>query len=107
MVVRTWTVHSFQPPYCTSRSNLLRPLGTFTRRVTPPVRNSTFPATATGNRKLVNVTIAPQLLQENDAEALEDLVTVAVNRALEQAEKLAEAESTAMGRDMLPGFPGL
>ncbi len=64
-------------------------------------------ATATGNRKLVNLSISPELLQENDAEALEDLITVAVNRALEQAEKLAEAESSAMGRDLLPGFPGL
>lgn len=64
-------------------------------------------ATVTGNRKLVNLQISPVLLQENDAEALEDLVTVAVNRALEQAEKVAEAESAAMGRDMLPGFPGM
>lgn len=64
-------------------------------------------ATATANRKLVNIQISPELLQDNDAEALEDLITVAVNRALEQAEKIAEAESAAMGRDMLPGFPGL
>jgi DNA-binding YbaB/EbfC family protein len=64
-------------------------------------------ATVTGNRKLVNLQISPELLQDSDAEAIEDLVTVAVNRALEQAEKVAEAESTAMGKDMLPGFPGL
>ena len=64
-------------------------------------------ATATASRKLVNIQISPELLQDNDAEALEDLITVAVNRALEQAEKIAEAESAAMGRDMLPGFPGL
>ncbi|CAN5285092.1 YbaB/EbfC family nucleoid-associated protein [soil metagenome] len=69
--------------------------------------NGLVKATATGNRKLVNLQISPELLEENDAEALEDLITVAVNRALEQAEKLAEAESTAMGRDMLPGFPGM
>lgn len=64
-------------------------------------------ATSTGNRKIVNIQIQPELLQEGDAEALEDLVTVAVNRALEQAEKLAEAEGAAMGRDILPGFPGM
>lgn len=64
-------------------------------------------ATVTGNRKLVNLQIAPELLKEQDAEAIEDLVTVAVNRALEQAEKIAEAESNAMGKDMLPGFPGM
>ncbi len=64
-------------------------------------------ATVTGNRKLVNLQISPELIKDNDTEAIEDLVTVAVNRALEQAEKVAEAESTAMGKDMLPGFPGL
>jgi len=69
--------------------------------------NGLVKATATGNRKLVNVQISPELIAENDAEALEDLITVAVNRALEQAEKIAEAESTAMGKDMLPGFPGM
>lgn len=69
--------------------------------------NGLVKATVTGNRKLVNLQISPELLQEQDAEAIEDLVTVAVNRALEQAEQVAEAESTAMGQDMLPGFPGL
>lgn len=64
-------------------------------------------ATANGNKKIVNLQISPELLKENDAEALEDLITVAINRALEQAEQVAAAESTAMGRDMLPGFPGL
>ncbi len=69
--------------------------------------NGLVKATVTGNRKLVNLQIAPELLQEQDAEAIEDLVTVAVNRALEQAEQVAEAESNAVGQDMLPGFPGL
>mgnify|MGYP006149760961 CR=1 FL=1 len=63
--------------------------------------------TVTGNRKLVNLQISPELIADQDAEAIEDLVTVAVNRALEQAEQLAEAEGSAMGKDLLPGFPGL
>ena len=69
--------------------------------------NGLVKATVTGNRKLVNLQISSELLADQDAEAIEDLVTVAVNRALEQAEQLAEAEGSAMGKDLLPGFPGL
>ena len=69
--------------------------------------NGLVKATVTGNRKLVNLQISPELIADQDAEAIEDLVTVAVNRALEQAEQLAEAEGSAMGKDLLPGFPGM
>ncbi|MDX2001878.1 MAG: YbaB/EbfC family nucleoid-associated protein [Chitinophagales bacterium] len=64
-------------------------------------------ATMNGNRKLLNIEIAEHIFQEGDKEQLEDLITIAINRALEQAEAVTASETAAMYREMLPGFPGL
>ncbi|RME96321.1 MAG: YbaB/EbfC family nucleoid-associated protein [Bacteroidetes bacterium] len=62
--------------------------------------------TANGAREIVNISIASELLAEGDAEAVEDMVMVAINRALE----LAAAKETETGQDMmgnlLPGGLG-
>ncbi len=61
----------------------------------------------TGNRKLKSISIDDKLLTDNDKEALEDLIVVAVNRASEKAEKLFETEIQSSARGMFPGFPGM
>ena len=63
--------------------------------------------TVNGLRQVVNVEIADALIKEGDKEHIEDLITTAVNRASEQAASVAEAESAAAYRDLLPGMPGL
>jgi DNA-binding YbaB/EbfC family protein len=61
---------------------------------------------ANGAREITNLTIAPELVAEGDAEAIEDLVMIALNRALEAAAaKEAEAGQDMMG-NMLPGGLG-
>lgn len=62
--------------------------------------------TATGNRKIKSIKIDEALLSPDNKEELEDLLEVAVNRALEKAEATSEAEMKAAGRDLLPGMPG-
>jgi len=61
----------------------------------------------TGNRKLVNVDIAESLIAEGDKEQIEDLITIAFNRAIENADHVNESEMKSIAGGMLPGFPGL
>lgn len=61
-------------------------------------------ATVTGNRKLVSIRIAPHLLFPEKQDEVQELVEVAVNRALDAAEKRAEEEMRKAGRDLLPGL---
>jgi hypothetical protein len=66
--------------------------------------------TANGNRHIVNISINPDVVDPNDLEQLEDLLMVAVNRAIEQAEALNAAENGKIASGMLPpgmDIPGL
>jgi len=55
-----------------------------------------------GNRKITGLEIESELLA--DKEQLEELTLIAVNRALEKAEKVYEAEMQSVAKGMLPGF---
>jgi len=54
----------------------------------------------TGNKKVISVEISDEIA--NDKEAIEDLVIVAINKAIEKADKLAEKETGSMAKGMLP-----
>lgn len=57
----------------------------------------------TGNREVKDITINDKLL--GDREQLQDMLVLAVNRALEKAEKVNEAEMQGTAKDFLPpGF---
>jgi len=53
-------------------------------------------AVVTGKQSLVSVTIDPTAVDPADVEMLQDLVTAAVNDALEAARKLAEQKMGAL-----------
>lgn len=57
-----------------------------------------------GNKKIVNVSIDPELMNR-DAEELEDLMVVALNQALEAVEARAAEETSSMMSSILP--PGM
>ena len=63
--------------------------------------------TATGNRKIKQISIDESILKEFDIEGLEDLLTVTINKALENAEKVNEAEMANMAKGIMPNIPGL
>lgn len=56
-----------------------------------------------GNRVVKHICIDP-LLMESDKEEIEDLLTIALNRALEKANKINEAEMQQSAQSFLPGF---
>ncbi len=66
--------------------------------------NGLVKVVCTANRKITSITISPDLMTENDPEQIEDLTLLAVNRALEKAEKVAEAEMAGVAKGFLPGM---
>lgn len=63
--------------------------------------------TANAAREITNITIDPAIIDPDDAEQLEDLLLVAINRVLEKAATKESAESQKLINDMLPGMDGL
>ena len=57
----------------------------------------------TGNRKLKTIEIAPSL-QHGDKEELEEQLLVALNKAIEEADKINEQEMKKAASGLLPGL---
>ena len=60
-----------------------------------------------GNRKVLDVKLNLSFLNQEDAEQLEELLQLAINRALEQSERVNESEMKSVAGSILPGMPGL
>jgi DNA-binding YbaB/EbfC family protein len=60
-------------------------------------------ATVTGSKKLTAITIAPDAVDPDDVEMLQDMIVAAVNEAMDQADK---AQGDIMGK-MTGGLGGL
>ena len=66
--------------------------------------------TMTGDLQLREITIAPEAIDPEDPELLQDMVTAAVNEALRAAQELAASRMggiAGMGGGGLPGLPGM
>lgn len=61
--------------------------------------------TITANRTIKNIEIDPSLL--SDREQLEDFLVLTLNKAIEKATDVNEAELTAVAREGMPNIPGL
>lgn len=62
--------------------------------------------TANGKREILKVEVEPELLKSQDKEMIEDLVTAAVNNALQKAEKMATDHLGASAGGLLTMLPG-
>ncbi len=67
--------------------------------------NGMVKVTVTGNRALKNLSVADEALQ--DKEMLEDYLSIALNKALEEAGKIQENELKNAAKDAMPNIPGL
>ncbi len=64
--------------------------------------------TANANRELINISIDPAVVDPEDLEQVEDLLLVAINRAVTLAGEKEAEEAQKMIQDMLPpGMGGL
>ena len=76
-----------------------------TMNVTAESGDGAVKVTSNANREITNVSINKESIDMEDMEQLEDLVVIAVNRALDKAAEIEALESQKMMKDMMP--PGL
>lgn len=63
--------------------------------------------TANANRKVLKITVDADIMDRNDKEIMEDLITAAVNKAMEAAENVAREEIGRVSNNFLPNIPGM
>ena len=64
---------------------------------------------ATASRKIMKISIDPDIINKEDAELMADLIAAAVNRALEKADEVAKEELSKVSNEAMPNLniPGL
>jgi DNA-binding YbaB/EbfC family protein len=60
--------------------------------------------TANGNKVIQSINIDDDFLKSADKEELEELLIVAINKALVQAENMSQSEMAALTKDMFGGL---
>lgn len=75
--------------------------------VTGEAEGGKIKVTANGNKLITAIEVDQSFLSSADKEELEELLAVAVNKAIAQAENANQAEMQAMSQDMLGGLGGL
>lgn len=63
--------------------------------------------TANGRQMVTKIQIEKEVITPDDPEMLEDLIVAAVNKALEESQKMAQDEMGKATSGMLPNIPGL
>lgn len=58
-----------------------------------------------GNRRVTDINISQDLIEEGDKEAIQELLQVALNKALESADSVNEMEMASTARGFMP--PGM
>lgn len=59
---------------------------------------------ANANKIIQSVTIDGEFLKEADKEELEELLVIAINKTMEQADNVSQSEMAAMTKDMFGGL---
>jgi len=62
---------------------------------------------ANANKVIQSINIDPAFFKDADKEELEELLLVAINKALEQADNVSQSEMAAMTQQMFGGLGGL
>jgi DNA-binding YbaB/EbfC family protein len=64
-------------------------------------------ATANGRQRLIALAIEREVINSEEQDMLEDLILAAVNKALEESQKMAQEEMGKVTSGILPNIPGL
>jgi DNA-binding YbaB/EbfC family protein len=75
--------------------------------VTGTAEGGKITITANANKVIESVVIDDSLLKESDKEQLEELLVIAINKAMEQADNVSQSEMAAMTKEMFGGLGGL
>jgi nucleoid-associated protein EbfC len=63
--------------------------------------------TVNGKQQVVSIKVEKEVVNPDDVEMLEDLIVSAVNRGLEESQKMAQDEMQKVTAGALPKIPGL
>lgn len=63
--------------------------------------------TATANKEIKDIVIDEVFLAQADKEELEEVLVVAINKALQQADQVSQTEMQVATKDMLGGLGGM
>jgi len=63
--------------------------------------------TINGKQEIRKISIEKSVVSPDDIELLEDLILSAVNKAIDQSQKMAREEMSKVTSGMLPNIPGL
>jgi len=74
---------------------------------TAEVGGGMIKATVNGKQQVVKIQIEKEVINPADSEMLEDLVVAAVNKALDESQKMAQEEMNKVTAGMMPKIPGL
>ena len=75
--------------------------------VTGTAEGGKITVTANGNKVVQAVSIDDAFLKDADKEQIEELLTLAINKAMEQADSVSQNQMAAITKDMLGGLGGL
>lgn len=64
-------------------------------------------ATANGKQRLTALAIEREVITNEEPDMLEDLILSAVNKALEESQRMAQEEMAKVTNGILPNIPGL
>jgi len=77
------------------------------KTVTADAGGGMVKVTVSGKQQLRKIVIEKEVINPADAEMLEDLIVAAVNKGLEESQKMAQDEMNKATAGMLPNIPGM
>ncbi|WCT12359.1 YbaB/EbfC family nucleoid-associated protein [Mucilaginibacter jinjuensis] len=75
--------------------------------VTGTAEGGKITVVANANKIIQSVSIDDEFYKEADREELEELLLVALNKAMEQADNISQSEMAAMTKEMFGGLGGM
>jgi DNA-binding YbaB/EbfC family protein len=75
--------------------------------VTGTAEGGKITVTANANKAVQGITIDADFFKDADKEELEELLVVAINKAMQQADNVSQSEMAAATKDMFGGLGGM